>query len=135
MREFTIDRSKWRCGGGTPTADSKKMKPTERGLGPVKLLNHDGFQCCLGQIAEQMGVPREELLDVGAPEDIQEGFEPLKGLLIGGYLGKNTRLSTEAMKVNDDTSIDDAARENDLALLFGEADCKIAFIGEYVRPT
>jgi hypothetical protein len=58
---LTIQRSKWRRGGGD---DSKHP------AGPTRLLNEKGFMCCLGFDALACGVPAEEIHDVGEPEEI-----------------------------------------------------------------
>ena len=52
--EFIIDRSKWRCGG---------QGKNSRGKGSVKLLNNEGFMCCLGQTCSQTGIENEDLLN------------------------------------------------------------------------
>ena len=53
---FTIDRSKWRCGGD----DGK-------GWGETQLLNEEGFMCCLGQCSLQSGLSEEEIYRLGEP--------------------------------------------------------------------
>lgn len=51
--KFTIDRSKWRCGGSDYS--------TKRGDGATTMLNSNGYMCCLGQICTQLGVPAQHL--------------------------------------------------------------------------
>ena len=54
--KFTVDRTRW--------------KTATQGRGVPQLLNPEGYQCCLGFVAEQLGVAREEILDVITPDNI-----------------------------------------------------------------
>jgi len=134
--DFTIDRSKWRCGD---TGDNKV------GEGQTALLNPEGFLCCLGQVAIQCGADEEGIHNVGEPRDckvlrgidnplitVDDDYDPEDGFLIQGL--RNTRLSEEAMSINDDTSIDLFIRECKLAALFHKHGHTITFIGEAVKP-
>ncbi len=52
--EFTLDIKKWVC--GRPEHPSARV-----GVGRAALLNSDGYQCCVGQFAEQCGVTKDLL--------------------------------------------------------------------------
>ena len=60
LREFTIDRSKWRSGG---------EGIYKHGEGLTALRNTMGQMCCLGQIATQIGLP---IKNEGEPMQIAE---------------------------------------------------------------
>ncbi len=58
--KFTLDAAKWRCG-----ANRKNGEEVIRlGRGDTSLLNEKGYQCCVGQFAEQCGIEKDRLLDV-----------------------------------------------------------------------
>ncbi len=62
-KTLVLDLKKWRCGYGGNSE-------CKLGTGPTKLLNKKGKMCCLGQFAEQAGIPKASLLDVGMPGSI-----------------------------------------------------------------
>lgn len=109
------------------------------GLGPTRLLNAEGFMCCLGQICEQLGVPRSELNGVIAPHKLanEESIERIKGLLVlpayrGGY--ELTGLAGQAVYCNDCSTMKMSAREEAIKSLFAEQEISIEFVGEPVIP-
>lgn len=57
--KFVVDRSKWRCGGYALS--------TQCGKGSTRLLNQEGFMCCLGHCALQLGTTQSDILDKGMP--------------------------------------------------------------------
>lgn len=129
--KFIIDRSKWRCGGDS--------EPNQRGLGKTQLLNAQGFQCCLGQICEQLGISPNQILDIAEPLDLdfsadaslEAKIEPLAFYLGDGSGAENTFLAIHAININDDPNIVPAEREKMLALAFAEQGHEIEFVGEY----
>lgn len=123
MKEFTIDRSKWRCGG----SDEKNA----RGYGQTSLLNHENFQCCLGQIGSQLGY--ERLLSIGEPGDLFDEEDKFEESCIVNYNGQNTKLSIDAMKINDETSYTLPEREKLLRERFAEEGIKLKFVGKSVK--
>jgi len=60
MKEYTIDRSKWVCGG----------KKYSKKLGMPQLLNAQGRMCCLGQICKAEGLEDKELFQSNYPDNI-----------------------------------------------------------------
>lgn len=53
--EFVLDISKWVC--GHPTESRGRV-----GKGRSALLNEEGYQCCVGQFSEQLGIEKEAML-------------------------------------------------------------------------
>ena len=128
-KKFIIDRSKWRCGGNTGN-------PGARGQGSTLLLNSEGYMCCLGQVCTQLGVPDQNLLDLMTPIHIEDDFISLPqavGLTDGGE-DENSDFADEVMKVNDDGSLDDSTREQQLIDMFAEQGYTLEFTGEYGAP-
>lgn len=117
---FTIDRSKWRCGGD--------IEP--RGLGTTMMLNQEGFMCCLGQIGRQLGCPDEEMLHCGEPWECGEYFvlEDEWGCPEDLWHGK---FLYEAIKINDSEELTDIQRERSLERLAEQYGLRIDFIGDY----
>jgi hypothetical protein len=140
--KFTIDRAKWRCGG-----DDNR---TARGEGATLLRNPQGFECCLGQVACQLGCTPESILHVGepmgmleldmprgSPRSAREGVEKLRPILLNKD-NCDTKLASLAMTLNDDGTIGngvlmtDEYRETHLRELFQEHGHEIEFINDYV---
>ena len=71
MAEFALHLKKWRCGRGTNEryveGETDLSTVTSLGTGSSCLLNSNGYMCCLGQFAEQAGVPRYVLLNTFVP--------------------------------------------------------------------
>lgn len=102
MTDYTLDVAKWRCGGDGPN---------RLGEGKTRMLNNEGFSCCLGQFAKQVGVA-DYLLGWGTPGDVANAkgniYDPIfvhedKGLT------ENTTLARLLMAINDNE--DTAPRE------------------------
>jgi hypothetical protein len=133
MKKFIIDRSIWRTGD-----KPKKGNCVYTGEGETKLLNQQGFMCCLGMVCEQMGVPRNHLLDVSEPEDIltYSSVETISGFLVykpdvreEEY--SNTVFACDAMNINDDVNITSEERETKLKEHFATKEIEIEFINNY----
>jgi len=95
---LTIDRAKWR------TATS--------GKGDTRLLNEEGFMCCLGFRCFQMGIPEKDLLNKLSPGQLAENWDipDLINHEFGGiYL--NSDFSNDAILLNDSSSITSEERE------------------------
>ena len=60
-KTLTLDYTKWRCGS---------RGEHKHGNGPTRLLNEDGYMCCLGQFMAQAGCPATVLLGYGAPATV-----------------------------------------------------------------
>jgi hypothetical protein len=102
---FVIKRSKWL-----------------RGERYSVLLRHDDKKmCCLGQIADQCGVPTIHILDTTTPRKISPIFHDRIDFLIkksDNFNPLNSELASSAMDINDDLNITDDEREEQLILLF-----------------
>lgn len=131
MKTFTIDRSKWRSGGGLGSLNAI-------GLGGTSLLNPEGFSCCLGLIAKQCGLLDMHILNKGIPSHIEEQkieeTISLKPFVVKQPHGPvNTTFSKEAIRINDDLTLNLPEREKKLKELFLKHDIKLVFINEPVK--
>lgn len=131
--KFTIDRSKWRCGG-----TDNYERECVRGRGQVKMLNDFGFMCCLGQVSRQCGVSDDKQQGMRTPSCLTNVPE-LLGLLVTPHDGdesdyQSTDLACDAMGINDDIRLSDDEREQQLTALFTKHGYEITFIGDYVKP-
>lgn len=116
--EFTVDRSKWRCGGNGPN---------QNGVGETQLLNDQGYMCCLGFVAKQLGAQQTDIYKVECPQYVPR--------FIGNILvdddGMDSLLTNRAMSINDFPSTSKEQKEQHLIQLFAEEGNSIKFIGEY----
>lgn len=109
MQTFIIDCARWVCGMGnmytskTPEVSTSETENKNRlGKRPTLLLNGTGHMCCLGQLAEQMGVPREKLYGIGMPSKLdKESSRMLAGFLVTHGNLAPTPLALAAVAVND----------------------------------
>lgn len=127
---FTIDRSKWRCGGD----DRHKV-----GRGKISLLNASGFMCCLGQTCSQLGVKKKDLLNLAEPSELQTDYSGLSDIFFNlvdegwnRFFLKNTNLSHDAIDINDDDEIGQTERERKLKELFKSHGHQIKFTGKII---
>lgn len=124
MRNFTIDRSKWRAGS---EGDNRL------GVGRNFLKNEEGFMCCLGQMINQK-YPEVNMLNVSDPHDIEDFVSEdnifTKCLYISYEENHivNSDLSSKAIKINDDIDITTEEREKRLKELFKEEKIELNFI-------
>ncbi len=127
--KFTINRAKWRCGGIETTWNPNKNLV---GKGDTALLNPEGFMCCLGQIACQLGVKKKDILEEAEPCDINKELPVLTKRLdnFGEY--DNSQLSSQAMRINDDPNLSLAERERKLKSLFSKFHHTLVFKGKPV---
>lgn len=116
--KFTIDRSKWRTG------HCGKIKT---GIGPTKLLNHEGYMCCLGFICQQSGC--NNIIGIGYPESVMGAPKFLVHQHIHGL--DSSPLATKAVEINDDSETTPSEKERLLKDLFQEHEIELEFIGEY----
>lgn len=129
MRQLVIDRSKWRCGENTQYDKEHFLKPivSAHGIGKTKLLNKEGFKCCLGFAANQLdGCSDEVIADKILPNRVTS-IEPCS---------ITNRLGSTAAKLNDNGLLSFEEREARIAALFAKYDVDVTFIGEYtdVKP-
>lgn len=64
--KFKLDYEKWICG----TPENNEDKECYHGKGSTRLLNSEGFMCCLGQFCQQLGAKDDDLLYAYEPIDI-----------------------------------------------------------------
>lgn len=119
--DFVIDRSKWRCGGDGEF---------KLGEGYTELLNWQGYMCCLGQCARQLGYDTDHLLYLPSPSCIPTSirFEHDIFSLRSGLTTYNSGLSDAAMRINDNDSFSQKEREDKLTQLFKQSGHSITFI-------
>lgn len=107
-KKLILDYSKWICAEGSCH---------QVGNGHVALLNNEGYMCCLGQWALQLGASKEMLLNNGEPSECNT---LLPGLNIErgddeGY--RNERFSDQAIAINDDSDTDAETKIDQLSFL------------------
>lgn len=95
MKTLILDESKWRCG-----SDSKSLK-IRRGRGETRLLNKEGYMCCLGQFSLQLNknLRKEDIFHLFWTEDIEKKV-PLLNKKCNSYIC-STKLAEKAIMIND----------------------------------
>lgn len=132
MKKYIIDRSIWRCGGSTDLGPY--LAENIVGQGRTKLLNIDGFMCCLGQTCRQDGATDQQLLNNDYPRQINAIIGPFtkpdnrepNSVFFLGFV--NTGLSNDAMSINDDNYINLEERERRLKELFESHGFELEFV-------
>lgn len=125
--KFTIDCSIWRCGADSDELDKRL------GHGPTELLSEDGYMCCLGQVALQLGVSKEDLLHNQVPQDMSDENRKKAGILLAsavagsGTLRHPSYLGRQAINVNDDMWMSVADKMKNLTKLFKEEGFELEF--------
>lgn len=123
MRTYTIDCLKWRSG---PIATQTRKNKLGRGKGG-KMLNGQGYMCCLGFCAKQDGAIN--MLGEMMPEDVEwpkmdfmsEDRTPL--LTVGG---DDSEFAVDAAEINDaNISLDERIKR--LRALAAKHDIKLKF--------
>jgi hypothetical protein len=128
MAKFRIRRKKWRCG------DDSNPGVNSHGTGKTRLLNEDGYMCCLGQCATQVGVRRDKIMEKPTPEDIQ--FNDKRRIpVLTTFDGNDSQLSEHAMRINDDESTTLVEKERLLKRLFSKFHHELEFVGQYEQAT
>ena len=111
--KVTIDRSKWRRG--------------DTGSGDTQLLNKEGYMCCLGFCALAAGLTEEQIINRATPRQVPvRGEWELFWQALNG-LSVSTKLTREAVYLNDTHSMTDEKREKELIKLLGEAGVEVSF--------
>jgi hypothetical protein len=124
--KFVIDYAKWRCG---------RDGFHRLGEGDTKLLNKEGYMCCLGQVELQLGLSEADIFDTGTPsvtcveniltEPLDEGDCEDSD---SDCLYELTELSIDAIEINDNTKTTPAEKMVALKELFAEHGHEIEFI-------
>jgi hypothetical protein len=94
-QRLVLDCEKWRCG------DNGEGTVNALGKGLTRLLNNEGYMCCLGQFAEQAGADPEDLY-CAMPCEIGYCIQGLNKY--DGYDREyeDTVISDKCSEVNDD---------------------------------
>jgi hypothetical protein len=123
--KVVIDRAKWRTGGaaGGEGAGARMAQ-----FGSTQLRNKEGFQCCLGFIVAQTR-PEIPILGIEDPENCGCIIEGLTYEVAGWP--QNTNLTMDAIKINDESTLTNAQREQQLLELFKDSLYELEFVGEY----
>ena len=111
MKHFTIDRKTWHRG---------------KGAWGSCLLRFDGWMCCLGHIAQQAGVPKENMQEACAPWNLGTGGPQWESGTGVPYQG--VRAVGEMITVNDSKDIADTERESQLIALGKTLGWKLEFV-------
>lgn len=142
MEKLIIDRSIWRTGDDSDNAT---------GEGNTALLNHQGYMCCLGMMCEQIGLPRQALLNVPQPHDMDMDIDESylnnypalstlvllvkitnrEGLPEDSYF-EGTSFAINAMKINDNETISSEQREEAITMHFATKGITVEFINDYI---
>jgi hypothetical protein len=119
-----IDRSKWRCGD-----DGRERA----GVGSTKLLNREGYMCCLGFITRAV-YPDLRIQDVLYPMNlgcIVPGLSEKGTFCDGPDALTDTELTMRAVSINDSKRLTREGREQQLLELFEDSPYALEFVGEY----
>jgi hypothetical protein len=112
--KVTIDRSKWRTGVGYHSAT---------GLGTTKLLNSEGFMCCLGFCCKALGCSDDDIMNIISPAVVYSSN-------IYGSSLKDSQFTHNAIHIND-SDLTREVKEQRLLELFKDSSFEIEFTGEY----
>lgn len=107
-KELVLDYKKWRSGG---YGDNAVGYSTTSLLDPETKL-----MCCLGQFCLQSGFTKDEISDLADPDSLDTVIQGLNKKR-GGEIGC-TKLSVEAVNINDDEKLTIAQRTAQLQKLF-----------------
>ena len=122
MKDYLIiDRSKWRSGD---------WSVNRTGRGGTCLLNQDGYMCCLGFRCEQMGIPKEDLLNKGAPWELSFDWDIPDLVDDEGFI-IDSDFTDKAITINDNPSLTPAEREIAIKNHFQKIGVTVEFTGKY----
>lgn len=122
MKELILDEATWRCGNCSGNSNNR------RGEGPTRLLNDEGFMCCLGQFALQLDslLKEDKLNRCSTPSSLNRAIDLLTRVLGNGMV-MDSNLSKMAMSINDDSDTTIEQKVEKLSSLFEEFGYKIVF--------
>ena len=106
--KLIIKRSKW-CRGN-------KNLSTE---GDSMLLTDEGTMCCLGFLALECGLARDEIENVSEPKELSGAAKQ--------KWPKHTDLVSQLIIANDATRLSEVARENKIKRLMAQAGVEVIF--------
>lgn len=113
MKTLILDYSTWRCGYTSP------YKENRLGEGETRLLNTEGYMCCLGQFTPQLEptIKKEDILDKDVPSQLNKHIPDFTFLPpLGGY--SSTLLVNSAITINDNHHTTVAEKIKSLKALF-----------------
>ena len=119
---YVLDYSTWRSG------DSSANKV---GNGDTKMLNDEGYSCCLGQFAQQKGIQRNNLLDLVEPNCVAARISKVydKNFCAVSKGDKkvfsDTELSSELIHINDSHTQTPAKKLFKIRRLLHDAGCRL----------
>lgn len=141
--KVVIERAWWRAGKHyAPQANE-----TTHGRGDTRLINTQGYRCCLGFAANQLAnISDDQLLSKPMPEDVgllipfltkenTEGFKLTEdGCILQNHKKIiNTQLSDDASVINDSHNMPLKEKEEFLIELFARHGIELEFTGEYTK--
>ncbi len=123
-KKLIVNRSKWRSGDGMTQKRSS-------GKGEIRLLNNEGYMCCLGFACKQFGdLEDKHILHLDSPKQAYTAIEKLSNHVFHDCV-QNTSLSKQAMTINDDSLLTREEREKELKALFSKFHVDLSFVGKY----
>ena len=121
MKTLKIDRAKWRNG--------------TNGKGNSRLLNEDGFMCCLGFACKADGLDDSNIFNKWYPDclDYTPLLNPENVLFTpGNFEEGNLNLRPQLITTNDSINLENSERETRLKELFKKLDIDLVFEGSYL---
>jgi hypothetical protein len=117
--ELVIDRSKWIRGKG--------------GAASCLLCPSDGKMCCLGFYSLACGLTEKQIKGAATPVSLgMEGDNPLNNTegswLLREGVNSHTLEAKELMALNDDSSISDQVREDEITRIFATRGVTVKFV-------
>jgi hypothetical protein len=121
MKTLKIDRARWRNG--------------DNGTGKSRLLNKDGFMCCLGFACKADGLEDHVIYEKWYPDDLMHPSLLDNGNIL--FTPKNFKdgslnLRTQLITTNDSINLENSERETRLKELFKKLDIDLVFEGSYL---
>jgi hypothetical protein len=127
--KVTIDRARWRTGS---------TEQNKTGKGYTRLLNKEGFMCCLGFCCQAAGASdadlQYKLYPSGLANTTKNSVPRIRSLIkYDSRLGRfdDSDLSVSAMEINDCRVTTAPEKEEKLLELFKDSEFEIEFTGEY----
>ena len=126
MKKLIIDRGSWVNGR---YAQDKNLTTK---VGPSRLVNSNGYKCCLGFYCEQAGVPTSQLVGIGSPANLMLDYRTAWFRKLTTPMPEGGSFYNHAMLLNDSSSITDEERERRLIGIFSQMlDMEVIFVGDY----
>jgi hypothetical protein len=137
MKQLVIDRSKWRTGGDI---DEKEH---QTGEGETRLINAQGYMCCLGFYLKDVAkLNKKILIEQATPKwfiglkEIYDNNDDVRLLVtkLNDDHYVNSDFCQLAMHINDNVNLPSDEREEQLKTIFLEKGIEVSFINEYHKP-